>query len=182
MDGKNELAVFSPEQVQMISGLIRETMGPLVEAMANIMQNNTDALNRLASAQQIQADRLGALEKQVRLNTPVNRQQVKHINDAIRAHARELLDKRGISDGKAITKLSGYIRKSVLARYGISALSEVPKHEYSVAMSQIEIWNDMLIIRDISKEARARSEKQIMESAEPAADSGSAPKDNREGS
>lgn len=175
MDNKNELTVFSPEQVQMISGLIRDTMGPLVEAMANIMQNNTDALNRLASAQQIQADRVGALEKQVRLNTPVNRQHVKYINEAIRAHARELLDKRGISDAKAINRLSGFIRKSVLSRYGISALSEVPRHEYSVVMSQVETWNDMLTVRDIVKEARSRNEATGMEGTEPAAGGCGAP-------
>ncbi|MCI6373825.1 MAG: hypothetical protein MR821_00840 [Clostridiales bacterium] len=78
------------------------------------------------------------------------------MNDAIRARARELLDKRGIDEAAATKKLGNAIRKAVLARYGISGLREIPRHEYSVVISQIGGWSDMLTVRDIAKEARGR--------------------------
>ena len=82
-----------------------------------------------------------------------------YLNDAIRGRSRELLDKKTISDKKAITKLAGLIKKSVLWRYGISSLREVPRCEYTVAMSQIDTWNSALEVLDIVREARARAEE-----------------------
>ena len=156
MNENNNLPALTQEQAQMIPALIQHMMGPLIEAMGQMLKNNTDALNQLAATQQIQADRMEALEKQIRLNTLVTPQQVKYINEAIRARAREMLDKRGVDDRKAVTKLGNALRKSLLARYGVGALHEIPKHEYSVAMSHIATWNDMLAVRDIVKEARER--------------------------
>lgn len=158
MDENNNLPALTQEQAQMIPIIIQQMMGPLVEAMGKMLENNTQALNQLAATQQIQADRLEALEKQIRLNTLVTPQQVRFINDAIRARSRELLDKRGVDDKKAMTKLSAAVRKALLSRYGVAALHDIPKHEYSVAMSLISTWNDLLVVRDIVKEARERCE------------------------
>ena len=155
----NKLPALTPEQARMVPAIIQQMMGPLVEAMGKMLENNTHALNQLAATQQIQADRLEALERQIRLNTLVTVQQVRYINDAIRARARELLDKRGISDQKATTKLGNAIRKAILARYGVAALHDIPKHEYSVTLNLVAMWNDMLIVRDVVKEAHERSEK-----------------------
>ena len=161
MNENNNLPALSQEQAQMIPVLIQHMMGPLIEAMGQMLKNNTDALNQLAATQQIQADRMEALEKQIRLNTLVTPQQVKYINEAIRARARELLDKRGVDDRKAVTKLGNALRKSLLARYGVGALHEIPKHEYSVAMILVGMWNDMLAVRDIVKEFRERCTKEV---------------------
>ena len=81
----------------------------------------------------------------------VTGKQVSYLNDAIRAKARELLDKRGVDNAKAITKLGNQIRKAVLSRYGIGCLREIPKHEYNVAMQQIGMWSDVLTVRDVVK-------------------------------
>lgn len=159
MNENNNLPAISKEQAQMIPAIIQQMMGPLVETMVTMLKNNTEALNQLAATQQIQADRLEALEKQIRLNTLVTPQQVRFLNEAIRSRARELLDKRGIDDKKAVTKLGNAARKSLLSRYGVGALNSIPKHEYGVAMSHIATWNDMLIVRDVVKDARARSEE-----------------------
>lgn len=144
---------------EMLSHVIKELMRPVVEAMGKMLENNTAALEQLSSAQSIQNDRLEALERQIRLQTPVTSKQVTYLNDTIRQRARALLDKKGIEDKKAITKLGGLIRKSVLSRYGISSVREIPKHEYSVALSQIEIWSDVLAVRDVVKDARERAEQ-----------------------
>lgn len=150
------LSTVTPEQAQVLPALIQQMMGPLVEAMGKLLENNTAALNQLSAAQQVQNDRLEALERQIRLNTPVTRQQVRYLSGAVKEHAIGLLDKSSVSDAKATRKLVGIIKKDVLSDYGITAFEEIPKHEYTVAMHNIKTWNNMRIVRDIVKEARAR--------------------------
>lgn len=146
-----EAVIVTPD---VLSAMVTELIRPIMETIGRMLENNTEAIERLADSQTIQSDRLEALEKQIRLQTPVTNKQAAYIGDAIRARARELLDKKDISDAKAVKKLGNHIRKAVLMRYGIAGVREIPKHEYSVALSQIAMWNDMLIIRDIVKEAQ----------------------------
>lgn len=145
--------------------IVRQMMGPLVEAMGKLLENNTQALNKLSIAQQVQNDRLEALERQIRLNTPVTRQQVKYLNGAMKERALDLLDKAGATDAKGVRKLTAVIRKDTLSSYGITAVDEIPKHEYQVCMNRVMTWNNMRIVRDVVKEVRERAE-----TAEPAAD------------
>ena len=134
--------------------IVAEIISPVMKTIGKLLENNTAALEQLSSAQSVQNDRLEALEKQIRLQTLVTSKQVYYLNDAIRMRARELLDKRSVSDNKAITKLGNLIRKSVLARYGVSSLRDVPKHEYNVALSQIGMWNDILSVRTVAAQFR----------------------------
>ena len=144
---------------EMLGQILTELMRPVMQSMGKMLENNTAALEQLSAAQSVQNDRLEALEKQIRLQTPVTSKQASYLNDAIRQRARELLDKREIDDKKAITKLGNAIRKAVLSRYGIANIREIPKHEYNVAMSQISMWNEALTIRDVVREAREREEE-----------------------
>lgn len=147
------------DEAGALGQIVEQMMRPVLETLAKFMQNNTEAMERLAQTQQVQADRLKAMEIQLRLQTPMTKQQVKYINDAIRAHGRALLDRRGVEDAAALRKLANCIRKSLLARYGVGAVNEIPRHEYSVAMQQIEIWNDVIAVRDVIREAKKRNEK-----------------------
>ena len=158
MDEK-ALSTLTPEQAQVIPAIVQHMMGPLVEAMGKLLENNTAALQQLSAAQQVQNDRLEALERQIRLNTPVTRQQVRYLSAAMKEHALELLDKSSVSDPKAVRKLVGIIKKDVLSHYGITALEEIPKHEYNVSMHNIGTWNNMRIVREVVKEARKREEE-----------------------
>ena len=65
-----------------------------------------------------------------------------------------IVAKYDVEDAKAVRKLGSAIRKAVLTRYGIGSLAELPKCEYTVAMSQIQMWNEMLRVRDCVREAR----------------------------
>ena len=138
--------------------IVAEIISPVMKTIGKLLENNTAALEQLSSAQSVQNDRLEALEKQIRLQTLVTSKQVYYLNDAIRMRARELLDKRSVSDNKAITKPGNLIRKSVLARYGVSSLRDVPKHEYNVALSQIGMWNDILSVRTVAAQFRNNAE------------------------
>lgn len=142
----------------LVANVLNQLMRPVMESIGKLLKNNTEAMEQIAASQDVIRNRMEALEKQVRLQTPVTDRQAKYLADAARDKARELLDKRKVNDRKAITKLAGCIKKSVLARYGIGSLRETPRCEYNVAMNMIETWNVALTVFDIVREARERSE------------------------
>ena len=147
------------EQIQVISAVVQRMMAPVMGQIGAILQRNAEAMERIAATQQMMSTRISDLEKQVRLKTPMSRAQERCLGEAIRARARELLDAKGYADDrKAVIKLSGLIRKSILARYGVDSLREAPAYDYDVAMEQAKRWNDLLAIRDVAKEARERAE------------------------
>ena len=159
---REDSAALTPETVQIVSVVVRDMMAPIMESIGKMLEHNTQAMEQIAAAQQITSDRIASLEKRVRLQTPMSKSQENCINTAIRARARELLDHRGFSDDKkAVTKLCGIIRKSVLARYGVGSLREAPAYDYETAMKQVGMWNDRLAIRDVEKEAREREEAAV---------------------
>lgn len=142
----------------LVANVLNQLMRPVMESIGKLLKNNTEAMEQIAASQDVIRNRMEALEKQVRLQTPVTDRQAKYLADAARDKARELLDKRKVNDRKAITKLAGCIKKSVMARYGIGSLRETPRCEYNVAMNMIETWNVALTVFDIVREARERSE------------------------
>ena len=144
---------------QELQTVVQEIMQPLFESLSKILTSNAEALQQIAAAQSVQADRLEALELQMRLKTPMTSKQASYINDAIKSKARDILEKYGLSDDKkAVTKLSNIIRKSVLLRYGVGGVREIPQHEYIVVLSQIAIFQNVIQIKDVVKEARKREE------------------------
>lgn len=163
VDVQEELPVYGDGSVstRIVANIMNQLMRPILESIGTMLKNNTAALEQLSAAQSVQNDRLEALEKQIRLQTKVDGKMAGYMNEAIRNRSRELLDKRGVDDKKAVTKLGNAIRKAVLMRYGISGLRDVPRHEYNVAMQQIGMWNDLLIVRDIVNEARNRAEASL---------------------
>ncbi len=160
---------MSGEQMQAVSLVVQQMMEPVMANMCKLLERNNEAMERIAATQQMMSTRISDLEKQVRLKTPMSRAQENCINAEIRAKARELLDKKGCSDDrKAVSKLGGIIRKSILTRYGVDSLREAPAYDYETALDQIKYWNDMIAIRDVVKEAKERAEK-AMDKAEQAA-------------
>lgn len=153
---KTSLSVQSPEQMQVIPELIKQTLGPFFTAMTEMMRQNTEAFQQVSAAQAVMNDRMAALEKQIRLNTLVTRQQAKYLKAAIKEKATELLEKSSAVDSKGVQKLSLAIKKETLSFYGVSAVEEIPKHEYSVAMNTIATWNNLRTVRDVVKEVRVR--------------------------
>lgn len=154
---------------QAISVVVTEIMRPVMESIGKLLKNNTEAMEQIAASQDVIRNRMEALEKQVRLNTPVTDKQARYLVVKARDKARELLEKKesGLSeDKKAVTKLAGLIKKDVMMRNGVGSLREIPRCEYSVTMSQIEIWNNALALFDIVKEARKRKEAEATKDAE----------------
>lgn len=140
---------------QMLNAILSPIIHPLVE----MLRNNTEAIQNIAAQQKVQSDRMEALERQMRLNTPVTSSQVRYINDAIRKRARELLSKSNLdTDAAAVKKLTAAIRKAVLTRQGTASMHDVPRHEYSVVIQQVETWNDFIVLLDITRGAKKAAE------------------------
>lgn len=163
MDEQKEKSLIPTEQTSQLPDVLKTILSPIIQTMCETMERLNETMSRVATAQQLQSERMAELEKQIRLNTPVTPSQVRHMNDAIKHRAQELLDGRKIDDAKAQRQLGNMIRKSVLARYGVSALHEIPRHEYSVAMAQISMWLDTMQLMNVIKEARMRHENVGME-------------------
>jgi len=137
---------------------VQAMIAPVFEQFGVILERTNQAIERIAASNQMMNARITDLEKQVRLQKPVSKSQENYINDAIRKRARELLDAKGYAeDRKAATKLGGAIRKSILARYGVSSLREAPAYDYETALEQVARWNDLVILKEITKEARERA-------------------------
>lgn len=154
---ETEMTVEMSELAPIVGNIVAEMVRPVMQTVGKLLENNTAALEQLSATQAVVNDRLEALEKQIRLQTPISNKQVTYLNYAIRQRSREHLSKRNLDgDKKAVSKLGNRVRKSILSRYGVATLREIPKHEYLVAMSQIETWNDLITILDVVKEARER--------------------------
>ena len=143
--------------IDKLAMAVQTMIAPVFEQFGAILERTNQAIERIAAANSMMNARITDLEKQVRLQKPVSRSQEKYINDAIRKRARELLDGKGFAeDKKAVTKLGGAIRKSILFRYGVSSLREAPAYDYETALEQVAMWNDLMILKDVTKEARIR--------------------------
>lgn len=155
---ENEL---TREQVQAISATVEGIVGPIIDRIGLILKQNTEAMERIAATQQMMSARISDLEKQMRLKTPMSRSQEKHVNDAIRKRAFELMDAKGYgNDKKAVNKMALIIRRSVLSRYGADSLREAPAYDYDTAIAAASGYNDLLAIRDVAREAKKRAEKE----------------------
>lgn len=155
-----EKALMDPGKevgTQVVASVVEQIMRPMLESMGAMMQRMSEAVEHIATSQDVMRNRLEALEKQSRLETPVTDRQAKYLAEAAREKAAEILAKKDVTDKKAVAKLAGVIRKAVMQRYGKGSLREIPRCEYNVAMSQIESWNRAGEVVRIVSEARERT-------------------------
>lgn len=150
---------------QTLAVVVEQLMRPVMENMAGLIRQMSEAVEHIAMVQDVMRNRLEALERESRLNTPCTPTQARYLANAARGKAAEILGRKEINDRKAVTKLAGMIRKSVLERYGKPNLQEIPRCEYGVAMSQIESWNKATDVAKIVLEAQARQEEERIHEA-----------------
>lgn len=129
------------QQEIQVAQAAAEMVRPLMEAVAKLLTGNVDALQQIAGALDMQNERMAALERTIKKRLPVTPAQVRYMNEAIRKRTHALLDGKEDIDAKAYTKLGNSIRRDVLVRCGAASLRELPDHEYSASMDQIETWN-----------------------------------------
>lgn len=155
--------MLTAEAGAALAPVVEQMMRPFMEHMVKLVAANTEALEQIAGQSAVLADRLEALEKEVRLGRKVTGTQKRYINDAMNDRAKEVLDPYGITDRKAVQGVARMIRKSVLSRLGIASAAEIPSFEYSVVMDQIASWNDRLKVYGFANEYRRKEENNGLE-------------------
>lgn len=151
----------------LVAEVVNQLMRPMLENMGNMVKQMSEAIEHIATSQDVIRNRIEALEKQVRLQTPVTDRQARYLADYARKKAEKILllrttdadDPPLMEDRKAVSKLSAAIKKDLLMWRGIESLREVPRCEYEVAIQRIETWNDGTVIFKEIREARKRAEE-----------------------
>lgn len=143
---------------QALSLVVTEIMRPVLESLGGMMKRMSEAVEHIATSQDVMRNRLEALEKQVRLQTPVTVKQARYLADAARRRAKELLGPENEGAVKAVGKLAGAIKKAVVIKYGYDGLQDVPRCEYEAILRQIETWNKPMEVFEIMEKARAELE------------------------
>lgn len=85
-------------------------------------------------------ERITALEQEIRTLTKVTPAQVKAINAAIRERAAVICCDYSAVGCEQLA--ANAIRKALRLTLGISAVREIPRCDYNVAMRQVEMWDD----------------------------------------
>lgn len=113
------------------------------------------ALNNVTMLLRMTNERMSSLEAEVKRLTKVTPSQASELNRAIRTRAKMICEKhRAVGCEKA---MASAIRAAVKNTCGISTARELPRCDFSVAMRQVEIWDDFKKIREIKAKEAARN-------------------------
>lgn len=109
-------------------------------ALIGTMAAIRDMMATMADTIRTTNERMSSLEQQVRQLTKLTPAQVKAINEAIRARAAECCE---IYDaGGHERTVANAIRKEMKLVLGASAVREICRGDYSIAMRMINMWDD----------------------------------------
>ena len=130
----------------------------LMPDVAATLQQNTEQMGaylvQMAQMMHIMQRRLDELEEKQKAVT-VDHSEVKMIQQLIRMRADEYCEKYGLEDPKDAGKIRAAIKKSILQRYGIKDLHDVPVIARQAVEAQISRWADIKAVYRIRESHRA---------------------------
>lgn len=136
MEGNELMRAVQTEHSPALADEVQATlaqMGDIMRSMANMLRATNE--------------RMASLEREVKLLTKVTPAQANAINNAIRQRAAELCETyRAQGCEKAAANA---IRRAVRLTTGTNSVRELPRCEYSVAMDQVQMWDDYKTMRAI---------------------------------
>lgn len=94
-------------------------------------------------------ERMGALEREVRMLTKVTPTQVTAINAAIRERATTLCSSYRVTGCEK--QVTACIRKVIRQTMGIQAMRELSRCQYDIVMKQVAMWDDYKTMKDIKR-------------------------------
>lgn len=92
------------------------------------------------------------LRRAVRTLTKITPAQAKSLSDGIRARAAALCADYGLTGHEKT--VANAIRRAVKMTTGIQSMRELPRDEYSVALDQVEMWDDYKTMKSIQSRMR----------------------------
>ena len=126
-------------------------MTPL--AMAEQLQQMTEAMQAMATMLRATHEEMAALRRQVQLLEKLTPAQASALNAWIRVRAAELCaEYRLTGREKAVAAL---IRKAIKAQFGASTVRELPRCDYEAARMQVELWDDTKALRAMKGRERS---------------------------
>jgi hypothetical protein len=102
------------------------------------------AMREMADMMRATNERMGELERQVRLLTKVTPLQAGEVNAAIRRRASALCAAYGIMGRETV--VGNAIRRDVKLTQGVGNMRELPRCEYAAVIRQVGIWDDYLVM------------------------------------
>lgn len=143
MNPENEL--LTPALIAQITQIVGQGTYQIVKPLIELVQQNAAEQRE---AQQLTNERIDALEKQMRYNTPVTPVQVKYIKAEIKERSAAILEEKSISK-RGARDMSAAIKKELLKEFGVSCVNEIPKCDYRLAMDWIGAWMNPKVVRAI---------------------------------
>lgn len=129
----------------------------LMPDVAVALQENTEQLGtylvQMAQMMHIMQKRLDELEEKQKAVT-VTHDEVKGIQQLIRMRADEYCEKYGLTDAKDAAKIRAAIKKTILVRYGIKDLHDVPAIARQAVEALISRWADIKMVYRIRESHR----------------------------
>lgn len=148
----SEAAKMTPEAEKVWNACF-----PVPMETAVMLQQNTEQLGaylvQMAQMMLRMQNRLDELEEKQKAVT-VDHQEVKMIQQLIRLRADEYCEKYGLVDPKDAGKIRAAIKKSILQRYGIRDLHDMPAIARQAVEAQISRWADIKIVLRIREKHR----------------------------
>lgn len=127
----------------------RERAVILMPDVAAMLQANTEQLGaylvQMAGMMLRMQSRLDELEEKQRAVT-LDHGEVKIIQQEIRMRAEEYCEKYQLTDPKDAAKIRAAIKKSILTRYGIKDLHDVPAIARQAVEALISRWADIKMV------------------------------------
>lgn len=130
-----------------VPAIPEKQLAQLPPDVARAFQQMAQATVSMANMMRATNDRMAAMEREIRLLTKVTPAQASAINAAIRDRAAQLCaDYRAAGHEKAVANA---IRRAIKLTTGVSSVRELPRCEYTVAMNQVQLWDDYKAMKAI---------------------------------
>lgn len=143
------------DEIITIPGEQEITLGSAGAEFASVIV----AVNQLAQTMQsfgdmmrLTSDRMSAMERELKLLTPVTGVQKGAIHTAVHERAAELCESyHATGHEKAVCAA---IRRELRLQFGINNISSLARCEYQVAMQSVALWDDYKIMKGIKAKAK----------------------------
>ncbi len=143
-----ELPIPATEGENALQLQVRQAMAAIVRGMQDIQAEFMRVSTELAAMSREMTE----LRRAVRTLTKITPAQAKSLNAAISARAAALCADYGLAGHEKA--VANAIRRAVKMTTGIQSMRELPRDEYSVALDQIEMWDDYKTMKSIQTRMR----------------------------
>lgn len=143
----DEIIRVEPNVQEIAVGPVGEDLAPVLVAVNQLAQ----AMQSMGDMMRMTGERMSAMERELKLLTPVTGVQKGAIHTAIRERAAELCESYHAAGCEK--SVCAAIRRELRLQFGINNISSLPRCEYQVAMQSVALWDDYKAMKGIKAKA-----------------------------